>query len=190
MFKIDFGWCMLENVEKLLLFVLLHAWAQAYVCSLDSCLHNTVLAYVGLFLRLCIRGVLSMYVGFDPRTWDVWQKPCSAHFHFFFIYFTSICNFNTPLCHFSLEFHYILPFIFILASKTLFFYQFCLNQESNVIFFLFLQSSSPYTGKGSINKVVEWYNLLVTETRAYIQEAGFEPIIGLLLKNSASATLV
>ena len=59
---------MLENVEKLLLFVLLHAWAQAYVCSLDSCLHNTVLAYVGLFLRLCIRGVLSMYVGFDPRT--------------------------------------------------------------------------------------------------------------------------
>ena len=37
---------------------------------------------------------------------------------------------------------------------------------------------------------MEWYNLLVLETRGYIQEAGFEPIIGLLLEKSASATLV
>ena len=59
---------MLENVEKLLLSVLLHAWAGACVRSLDSCLHNAVLAYVGLFLRLCVCGVLSTYVGFDPRT--------------------------------------------------------------------------------------------------------------------------
>ena len=46
----------------------------------------------------------------------------------------------------------------------------------------FIQSSPPYVGRGSTNKVVEWYNLLVLETRGYIQEAGFEPIIGLLSK--------
>ena len=58
------------------------------------------------------------------------------------------------------------------------------------LFFFFLQSSSPYIGRGSTNKVVEWYNLLVPETMGYIWEAGFEPIIGLLSKKSASATLV
>ena len=54
----------------------------------------------------------------------------------------------------------------------------------------FLQSSSPYVGRGSTNKVVEWYNILVLETKAYIREAGFEPIIGLLPERFASATLV
>ena len=58
------------------------------------------------------------------------------------------------------------------------------------LFFFFLQSSSPYTGKGSANKVIEWYNLLVLETKVYIREAGFKPIIGLLLEKSVSATLV
>ena len=56
--------------------------------------------------------------------------------------------------------------------------------------FSFLHSSSPYAGRGSTNKVVEWFNLLVPETRGYMQEAGFEPISGLLPKKSASATLV
>ena len=64
-----------------------------------------------------------------------------------------------------------------------------MNLESNVIFF-FLQSSFPYVGRGSINKVVEWCNLLVPKTEAYIWEVGFEPIIGLLLKKYVSATLV
>ena len=57
-------------------------------------------------------------------------------------------------------------------------------------FFFFGQSSSLYAGRGSTNKVVEWYNLLVPETRAYIQEVGLEPIIGLLLEKSMSVTLV
>ena len=57
-------------------------------------------------------------------------------------------------------------------------------------FYFFLQSSSPYAGGGSTNKVVEWYNLLVPKTRGYVQEVGFEPIIGLLLEKSGSATLV
>ena len=38
--------------------------------------------------------------------------------------------------------------------------------------------------------MVEWYNLLVLETKANIQEVGFEPILILLPKNSRSATLV
>ena len=33
-------------------------------------------------------------------------------------------------------------------------------------------------------------NLFIPEMRAYIQEASFKPILGLLLKRSASATLV
>ena len=41
----------------------------------------------------------------------------------------------------------------------------------------FLQSSSPYVGRGSTNKVVEWYNILVLETRAYIREAGFDLLL-------------
>ena len=38
--------------------------------------------------------------------------------------------------------------------------------------------------------MVEWYNLLVLENKAYVWEAGFESIIGLLLEKSASSTLV
>ena len=38
--------------------------------------------------------------------------------------------------------------------------------------------------------MVEWYNLLVPKSRAYIWEAGFKPILSLLLEKSASATLV
>ena len=36
--------------------------------------------------------------------------------------------------------------------------------------------------------MVELFNLLALETRDYVWEAGFEPIIGLLLKRSTSAT--
>ena len=56
--------------------------------------------------------------------------------------------------------------------------------------FSFLHSSSPYASWGSTNKVVEWYNLFAPETRAYIREAGFEPIIGLISEKTMSATLV
>lgn len=37
---------------------------------------------------------------------------------------------------------------------------------------------------------MEWYNLLVPKTRAYIWEVGFKPIIGLLPEKSVNATLV
>ena len=60
----------------------------------------------------------------------------------------------------------------------------------NLMSSFFLQLSSPYAGRGRTNKVVEWFNQLVPETKGYIQEACFEPIIGLLPKKSMNATLV
>ena len=48
----------------------------------------------------------------------------------------------------------------------------------------------PLCCRGSTNKVVEWYSLLILETKAYIWEAGFKPIIGLLSKRPVSVTLV
>jgi len=38
--------------------------------------------------------------------------------------------------------------------------------------------------------VVEWYNLLVPETKAYIREASFKAILSLLSERSTSAILV
>ena len=37
---------------------------------------------------------------------------------------------------------------------------------------------------------MEWFNVLAPETRGYIREASFEPIIGFLLEKSANSTLV
>ena len=87
---------------------------------------------------------------------------------------------------FASENHCIILFIFILESK-----HYILNFTGimNLMSSFFLQSSSVYDGKGSTNKVVEWFNLLVPKTRGYIWEVGFEPIISLLPEMFASATL-
>ena len=95
----------------------------------------------------------------------------------------------TPLVViFALEHHCILLFIFILASKTSFLIIFTWIKN------LMLSSSfailSSYVSRGSTRKVVEWYNLLVPETRAYIWEVSFEPILSLLLEKSATVTSV
>lgn len=37
--------------------------------------------------------------------------------------------------------------------------------------------------------MVEWFKLLAPETRGYVREVGFKPIIGLLLEKSVSTTL-
>ena len=60
----------------------------------------------------------------------------------------------------------------------------------NLMSSFFLQSSSPYVGRGNTNKMVEWFNVLAPETRGNIREASFEPIIGFLLEKSANSTLV
>jgi len=53
MFRI-FGSCMLENIEELFLSVFLHKWAWACIRSFDLCIHGSILAYAGLFLRFCL----------------------------------------------------------------------------------------------------------------------------------------
>ena len=189
MFRIDFGWCILENVEELNLFVFLCAWAWACVCSLKSqlysCIRKSVLEALHTWEWACVRGVLSAYAGFDLHTYDVWQKSYSAHFHLFFICFTS--NPNKPFCHLCTWISPYPSFYLHFYIEKIIFHQFCLNEESNLFF---LQSSSPCVGRGSTNTVVEWYNLFVPKTRAYIQEPGFEPIIGLLLEKFAIVALM
>ena len=154
--------------------------------QLYSCIRRYVLESLRMWEWTGVRRVLSTCVGFDPRTWDALQKPYSAHFHLFFNHFTSICNSNTPFhhsCIWNSLYHF---FIFILHQNTI-----SLNFTwiMNLISSFFLRSSSKYIGSRSTNKVVEWFNLLAPETRDYIQEASFEPIISLLLEKSTSATL-
>ena len=54
MFRIDFGSCKLENIKELLLSVFLYEWAQAYIRSMNSCVHGSILMHAGLLLRFCI----------------------------------------------------------------------------------------------------------------------------------------
>ena len=68
-----------------------------------------------------------------------------------------------------------------------------LTQIVNLIspyFFSFLQDISPYSGRGSTNKVAKWYGKLADAMKAHIHVVSFEPIIRLLLERSASAILV
>ena len=152
----------------------LHAWAQAYICSLHSCICRFVLAYASMFLRFCVRGnklayagVLSACVGLDLCTWDAWQKPCSAHFHLFFTRFTSLCNANTYFCYLciwiSLHHSFYLHLCITIPFSSNF--TWIMNLMTP---FPFLQLSSLYVGRGSTNKVVEWFNLLALETRGYV----------------------
>ena len=188
MFRIDFGWCFLENVEEMLLSVSLRAWTWACVRSLYSGVCRCVLEVLRMWEWTNIRGVLSACVGFDPYTWDIWQKPYSAYFYSSFNRFTSICNSKTHSCHFCIRLSLYHPIYLHSHTKTPYFFNF--TQIMNLTTFSFLQSSTPYVGRGSTNKVVESLNLLVPKTRGYVREAGFKPIISLLPKKSVSATLV
>ena len=68
MSRIDFGCCIFENVEELLLSVFLRVWARACVRCLYSSVRSFVLTYTGLFLRLCTRGNGLTYTGSCLRT--------------------------------------------------------------------------------------------------------------------------
>ena len=194
MSRIDFGWCFFENVEELLLFVFLHAWAWACVRSLHSCVCSSILAYVDLFLRLCVRGNRPTCARFCLCTWAltcVREMLGRSLTLLIFTYFSTISlpyAILTPFCHFCIRLSLYPSFYLHSCIKTSYFLNFTwirnLMSPSS-----FLQSSSPYAGRGSTNKVVEWFNLLVLETRGYIQEDGFKPIIGPLLEKFASATL-
>ena len=98
----------------------------------------------------------------------------------------SLCPFSLlfQLFHFYMQsYHPFLSFLYlnIIAS---FFLSLFLHQkyhfssfslESRIKYYLLLlQCSSPYAGRRSTNKVVEWYNLLILETKAYIRESSVD----------------
>ena len=195
MFRIDFGWYMVENVEGHFLSMLLRAWARTCIRSLDLCIRSSILAYTALFLRLYICEFWPTYAGSRLRmlvltcVCETLSKGLTLPIFTSFSIVSLLYAILTPFfAIFAPKHHYILLLVFILAPKTSFFIIF--TWIKNLCYLLLLQSLSPYTSKGSTNKVVEWYNLLVPKTRAYIQEASFEPILSLLLEKSANATLV
>ena len=134
---------MIENGKEPLMSVLLRAWAQANVRSLNSCVCNPVFVYAGLFLRSCIRGFWPVYTRSYMHTWALTRIREMPSRGLTLPFFTSILTILllyailTPLfVIFVFEHPYILLFIFILLSKiSFFFHHFQLNQESNVISF-------------------------------------------------------
>ena len=124
MFRIDFGSCKLENIKELLLSVFLYAWARAYICSMNSCIHGSVLMYAGLFLRFCILRNRTANTGSCLHTRALTcvremlgRSPTLP----IFISFSSVSLLYAILTHllviFTPEYHCNLLFIFILASK-------------------------------------------------------------------------
>ena len=120
---------MLINIEGLFLSMLLLAWARACVHSLDSCVHSSILAYATLFLRLYVRGDGSAYAGSCLRTWaltHVCETPGRGLILPPFTSFSTMSLLHVILTHLFVIFapkqHCILLFIFILASKTSFFF--------------------------------------------------------------------
>ena len=135
MFRIDFGWYVLKNVEGHFLFVLLCAWAWAYVCSLDLCVCSSILKALCTWGWAYVCGVLFVYVGLDLHTLDTWQRLYSTHFHFSFNCFTSICNPNTTFHHFCIWTSLNPSFYLYSCIKNMIFHLVRLNQEFKVIFF-------------------------------------------------------
>ena len=141
MSRIDFGWCFFENVEELLLFVFFRVWARACICSLYSCVCNSVLAYTGVFLRLCIHRNGPAYVESCLLTWALTRvhemlgrSPTLPIFTLFSIVSPPYAIL-TPFFFVILAFekHRIILFIFILSLKH-HMPKFRLDHESSVIF--------------------------------------------------------
>ena len=156
MFRIDFGWYMLENVKGLFLSVLLRAWAWACVCSLDLYIHSSILVYVGLFLRLCVCQFWLAYAGSCLRTWAltrVHKTPGRGLTLPIFTSFSTVSLLYAILTPFFVIFapkhHYILLFLFfiyILVSKTSFFIIFAWIK--NLMLFSSFAVLIPFCWKG------------------------------------------
>ena len=124
MFRIDFGSCILENIEELLLSMFLHAWTRACVRNLDSCIRGSNLAYAGLFLQFCVYGNGPAYARSYLRMWaltyvrEMLGRSLTLPI---FTYFSSVSLACAILTHifvmFAPEYPYILLFTFILALK-------------------------------------------------------------------------
>ena len=117
MSRIDFGWCIFENVEELLLSVFLRAWARACIRILYSCVYSSVLACAGVFLRLCVCGNGPACTGSCLCMWvltcvrETFGKSPTLPI---FTFFSSVLLLYTILTHlfviFAPEYHCILFF--------------------------------------------------------------------------------
>ena len=148
MFRIDFGWCMHENVEKLLLFVLLRACTRA-------CIRSWIHVYVGLFLCVQVCSWGYVYISYGLRTWGpiCVRGLCPVYVRclveallcpfslFFFNCFTSICNLNTFFfffffcCHFCIWTSPHPSFYLYSCIENSISQHFAWIKESNVTFF-------------------------------------------------------
>ena len=121
----------LKMLKNNSLFGFIHTWLSACIHSLYSCIHNYVLGYVGLFLRSCVLGFWLAYTRSYLGTWAltrVREAPGKGPTLPIFTYFSTISLLYAILIPLFVIFvskhHYILLFIFILASKTSFFINF------------------------------------------------------------------
>ena len=124
----------------------LHAWAWAWawacVRSLYSCVHSSVLVYIVLFLRLYVRRNGFAYAGSCLHTWAltcVRETLGRSPFLPIFTYFSFVslpCAILTHFfCHFCILHITISLFLSSFLHQSIIFPKFCLDQESNVIFF-------------------------------------------------------
>ena len=124
MFRIDFGWCFLENVEELLMSVFLCAWARACIHSLYSCVRSSILVYAGAFLRFCVCGNGPAYIGSCLHAWalthilkTLGKSPALPIFTPISIVSLPFAILTHILVIFAFDCHCIILFIFILAPK-------------------------------------------------------------------------
>ena len=136
--RIYFGWCFYKNVEELLLSMFLRVRARACVWSLYSCIHSSILTYVGMFLSLCVCGNWSVYARSCLRVWAltrVREMPCRSLTLPIFTYFSTILHpyaILTPLfVILAFEIHYI---ILLSSSSKHYIPKFHLKHEFNFIF--------------------------------------------------------
>jgi len=149
----------------------LHVWAQAYV---TACIH----AYATLFLHTQVCSCLHAWALTRVR-----ETPGKSPTLPTFTLFSTVSPSYAILTPFFVIIAFEITLSFFLSS---FLHQntICLNFTWIMILVssFSLQSSSPYAGRGSTNKVVEWYNLLVLETKGYIQEVGLSLFLAFFLK--------
>ena len=148
-----------------------------------------------MFFSLCVRRILSAYAckilrmqGLSCIRIVPSRIPKIEHFSSFLICFSSVCSFNIILHHFWTQM-YVSCHISSCYAPNITFLPFpSPNHEFNLI--LFLQVSALYFGRGSTSQVLVWYSLLNDKTWGHISAAGFELVVRLMLKRSASAALV
>ena len=113
----------------------------SYMRGLGPTYVTYIHAYASLFLRLCVRGNGPVYAGSCLCSWAltrVHETSSRSSTLPIFTYFSSVSLPCAILTHlfviFAFAYHYIL-FLSSFLLQNIIISKFCLNQESNVIFF-------------------------------------------------------